>query len=422
MDQRLVETLRSKIPKSPLTYFFVCVFGIGSWIAINGIWAEISILVITTPECAKLPSQLVVIVQVANIGPLLYTAVKYLLHRCKNQEYLFKLEIVTISILILIGTLASVLLSIFWNVTVPIEDNMYSISLYLLAFFLALVDCTSSVVFIPFMKHFSSEYLSALYIGEGLSGLLPSLFALTQGSVDNNITCNGSYPGHEMLGIRFSPNVFFIFLGGMMLVCGIAFLSIITLPAVRKQRVSSGATSINSRTQEIKGKHEDILDSGDTGQQDTGGDQSRETLLSSDAEIKFSFTNMRAIIWSNASLFLCLLSLSFLTNGALSAVSPFAFLPYGNSVYHIAVNLALLANPLMSFFFAIVRTRSKVITAVMTVLTLVMGIYVIVMAQSPAPVYQSHLFARIFVVSKLHVHTSCSKTLFPIRTYGANFT
>lgn len=382
---QMLEVLKRKIPKSPLTYFLFCVFGIGSWIAINGIWAEISILVITTPECEKLPAQLVIIIQVANVGPLIYTVMKYLLSHFNKQHHFLKLEIVTTTILILIGIFACVLLSFFWNVTLVSGDNAYSVCLYLLAFLLALVDCTSSVVFIPFMKHFSSEYLSALYIGEGLSGLLPSLFALTQGSVDNNIQCIGNYTGRHTLGIRFSPNVYFIFLGGMMLISGISFLSINTLSAVKKQRInySKLSTSINNQDK--------------TNVTDTSGKQDNQQC--SQTTVQFSLAIVCNIIWSNIALFACLLSLNFLTNGALSAVSSYAFLPYGNDVYHITINLALLMNPLMSFLFLMVSSKSKVITVVTTTLVIIMGIYVIVMAQCPVPAFQTHTFAKIVMVS-----------------------
>ena len=49
-------------------------------------------------------------------------------------------------------------------------------------FFLALVDCTSSVTFLPFMSRLPTYYLTTFFVGEGLSGLLPALVALAQGS------------------------------------------------------------------------------------------------------------------------------------------------------------------------------------------------------------------------------------------------
>ena len=225
---------KPKLPKSPLTYFLFCVFGIGSWIALNGVWSEITVLTLTLPECYKLAAILVVAIQVANVGPLAYTITKYLFQRFGLTSKQIHLERVTVSLIVTIGVAACVLLAIFWDGTASLHGEVHSVSMVVLTFFLALVDCTSSVVFIPFMKHFPEEYISALYIGEGLSGVLPSAVALSQGFVNNSIGCQGYYPGYRALGIHFSPHVFFIFLAIMMLICGLAFVAINVLPPVRK--------------------------------------------------------------------------------------------------------------------------------------------------------------------------------------------
>ena len=65
----------------------------------------------------------------------------------------------------------------------------HSTSLFVLVFFLSLVDCTSSVLFLPFMAIFRDIYLNSYLIGEGLSGFIPSVVAIAQG---NKII--GDYP------------------------------------------------------------------------------------------------------------------------------------------------------------------------------------------------------------------------------------
>ena len=383
----MLKRLMRKRPESLLTYGLVCLFGIGSWIAINGIWAEISILVNCSPEGYKLPAVLVVMIQIANVGPLSYTIVKYLFYRCKLQTYQIHLEIGTIFILIVIGISACVLLSFFWNWT-----YFHGLPLFTIVFFLALVDCTSSVVFIPFMKHFPPVYLSALYIGEGFSGLLPSLFALVQGSIRDNVTCTGNVSLHESLGIRFGPNIFFLFLGGMMLLCGLSFVGIITIPAVRKYMVKYPHIPNQHSQVGIRGKED-----GDQGGINNKEGAQDRLLVSKIAH--FSVMNICRLIWSNADLYICLSVLSFLNNGALSAVSSFTFLPYGNNVYHITINLALLANPLMSLVFILLPSKSRVVTVVTTVITCVLGIYILVMTQHPVPSFQAHTFEEILIVS-----------------------
>lgn len=51
-------------------------FGISSWVEINGLWVETPILVQTLPEAWNLASYIVVITQLANIGPIIYSLLK----------------------------------------------------------------------------------------------------------------------------------------------------------------------------------------------------------------------------------------------------------------------------------------------------------------------------------------------------------
>ena len=58
---------------SVITYVLVVIFGTGSWIAVNGLWVELPIIVQEIPESWSLPSYLTVIIQLANIAPLAFT-------------------------------------------------------------------------------------------------------------------------------------------------------------------------------------------------------------------------------------------------------------------------------------------------------------------------------------------------------------
>ena len=83
--------------------------------------------------------------------------------------------------LLLIGTASSFLLSAYWGETTSIGGVDHSTALFVLVFFLSLVDCTSSVLFLPFMAIFRDIYLNSYLIGEGLSGFIPSVVAIAQG-------------------------------------------------------------------------------------------------------------------------------------------------------------------------------------------------------------------------------------------------
>ena len=71
-------------PSVLLTFSLFSVFGVGSWLAVNGIWGEMPVLVASLPECYDLPAVLSVVTQLANLGPVLYVCVKFTLASCSS--------------------------------------------------------------------------------------------------------------------------------------------------------------------------------------------------------------------------------------------------------------------------------------------------------------------------------------------------
>ncbi|KAG3263010.1 solute carrier family 52 member 3 [Ictidomys tridecemlineatus] len=158
-----------------LTHLLVCVFGMGSWVAINGLWVELPLLVTELPEGWYLPSYLTVVIQLANVGPLLVTLLHHFRPGCL-------LEVPVVFAVLVVGTIACVLFAFLWNMTSWVLGGQHSVAFIVLTFLLALVDCTSSVTFLPFMSRLPTHYLTTFFVGEGFSGLLPALVALAQGS------------------------------------------------------------------------------------------------------------------------------------------------------------------------------------------------------------------------------------------------
>ena len=157
-------------------------FGISSWISINGLWVELPLLVERLPEKWTLASYLSIIVQLANIGPITIGLTRLACHGKVPMTWI-------IIFLLGIGTISSLLLVPFWNRTAFIGSNEHSMALFILVFFLSLVDCTSSVLFLPFMGVFKDIYLNSYLVGEGMSGFVPSIAALVQG-VGGNPYCD----------------------------------------------------------------------------------------------------------------------------------------------------------------------------------------------------------------------------------------
>lgn len=156
-----------------LVHLLVILFGMSSWIAINGLWVQTPLLVDRLPESWDLPFYIVVITQLANIGPITYSFLK--------RYPIRYLEIRSIHCIMASGTMACLLLAMFWHVTAPIGHSEKSIVFLIMTGILSIVDCTSSVLFLPFIANYRRQYLSSLLIGEGLSGVVPSFAALVQG-------------------------------------------------------------------------------------------------------------------------------------------------------------------------------------------------------------------------------------------------
>ncbi|XP_077623149.1 solute carrier family 52, riboflavin transporter, member 3 isoform X4 [Crocuta crocuta] len=255
-----------------LTHLLVCTFGLGSWVAINGLWVELPLLVTELPEGWYLPSYLTVVIQLANIGPLLVTLLHHFQPGCL-------LEVPIIFTVLGVGTVACTLFAFLWNVTSWVLDGHHSVAFMVLTFFLALVDCTSSVTFLPFMSRLPAHYLTTFFVGEGLSGLLPALVALVQGSgltTCVNVTepsdttpsaqttrsivfpqaSNSTFvpdlpgPAHSAVHLesrnlpaRFSPLVFFLLLSFMMACCLVAFFLLQRQPRPRESSIEDLLTS-----------------------------------------------------------------------------------------------------------------------------------------------------------------------------------
>ena len=54
-------------------HILVLFFGAGAWVAVNGIWVELPIIVDQSPERWELASYLTLITQAGNIGPIAIT-------------------------------------------------------------------------------------------------------------------------------------------------------------------------------------------------------------------------------------------------------------------------------------------------------------------------------------------------------------
>lgn len=372
---------------SLLTHALACLFGMGSWVAINGMWVELPLVVPEIPEGWYLPSYLTVLIQMANIGPLFIT----LMHRFRPGTLDERPVVYSI---VVMGVIATFLMAFFWKHTMTVGGSLHSVPLLGLSFLLSVVDCTSSVTFLPFMMRLHPQYLTTYFAGEGLSGLVPAVVALIQGvgvvhcenvTLSSNTTAiNSTTAGSgELQAVyqpaKFSAQIFFLFLSAMMVVCLIAFILLNCHPAVARERKTNlyydsdlvqekreQGLSLHTHSPEQK----PMISRHETARWEPRSSFGRGTY--SNFEVVFIFV---VLAWVNA-----------LTNAVLPSVQSYSCLPYGNQAYHLAATMAAVANPVACFIAMFVPQRSLIFMGVLTLFGTGIGAYIMAMAaMSPCP-------------------------------------
>ncbi|KAI3358804.1 hypothetical protein L3Q82_015200 [Scortum barcoo] len=379
---------------SLLTHVLACLFGMGSWVSINGLWVELPLIVPQIPEGWYLPSYLSIIIQMANVGPLFVT----LMHRFRPGALN---ETAVIYVIICLGTVATFLLGFFWKETVVVAGAPHSVALLVLTFFLATVDCTSSVTFLPFTMRLKPQYLTTYYIGEGVSGLLPALVALVQGvgvvhcinsTQSSNHTLNTSSSAltfdlqAQYQPANFSAEVFFFFLTAMMLVCLAAFLLLNYHPSVAREPPSGRYTNgVKEKSHKNRkwAEQKPMMD----------------PYKAANPRPRSSFGAGTYSWMQVVYIFVILAWVNALTNVVLPSVQSYSCMPYGNNAYHLSATMAAVSNPLACFIAMFLPIRSLLLMGALTVMGSGIGAYIMAMAVlSPCPLLVNETSGGVIIV------------------------
>ncbi|XP_046823301.1 solute carrier family 52, riboflavin transporter, member 3-A-like [Vespa crabro] len=351
-----------------LVDILVLFFGIGAWIGINGIYVQLPLLINNAPEGWNLPAHMVMLVQFANLGPILYTL--YIKYTAWAYDKLI------IYGMLIAAVLSTFILAFLYNKTSVIFGNMHSTSLLSLMFVTAIVGCTSSVLFMPYMRNYREIYLVSYLVGEGLSGFIPSIVALIQGVGGNpgckNVTKAGSsdlkfepfYPDP-----RFSTQTFFIFICALLFLSFFSFLGLNKLPVAIGERVKL-PSSMETLPTDTKAPPSYKTNSGWT--------MSKRTY--------YYLLSMMALV-------------CFLGHGTLPSIQSYSCLPYGNVGYHLTITLSSMAGPLaMCLGFIIKSPKISLLSGLMG-LVIILSCFVLFLAvKSPNPPLQHTWMGEMLVV------------------------
>ncbi|XP_069700255.1 solute carrier family 52, riboflavin transporter, member 3-A isoform X2 [Periplaneta americana] len=389
-------------------------FGISAWISINGMFMQLPLMVQTQPEGWNLPSYLSVIIQIANVGPVLYSISQKLFPgRIKDCWIIY--------VILSFGTIALLLMGFFYHKTTDIGGSEHSTALFILSFFGALVGCTSSVLFMPFMSNFREIYLISYFVGEGLSGFLPSVVGLIQG-VGGNPVCvpsadNSSVVVPYTAPPRFSTQAFFFFLFAMMTLSTVSFFLLNNLRLCESERTDSQPRSRAPSTKysqtlgdgspranrtpdfnpiftvredvEALMKEQDICKTHHHKCNNTAEHTSAKSDVTSSPPKTQSLSDTKPKSLSNSVYIYFLVTASWVCmfgNGIFPSIQSYSCLPYGNVAYHLSVALGSMANPMACFLaFFYPYSSVKTISTLASLSTIITGYIMATALLSPVP-------------------------------------
>lgn len=366
--------------RSLLVDLLAILFGVGAWVGVNSNFVQLPLLVVNAPEGWNLPSYLVVITQLGNLGPLIYTGLQKV--RAFKDSYM-------IYAVLVVGTVGAICMAFLYEVTAHVFGAERSVAMFVCVFALALVGCTSSVLFMPYMGRFRTIYLITYLIGEGLSGFLPSIVALIQG-VGGNAECipnNSTDPNApDFISYtpppRFGSMEYFIFVFVILIISTIAFTILDNHPRCRKEYAAVVINHGNDYTYE-------------TGQVSSSSASSNEKSSAAKSEQSKILSNR------NYTYLMILLGvLCMFGNGIFPSVQSYSCLPYGNVAYHLTVTLSTMANPAACFLAVFLpHTSIRAITSI-SLLSAVFAAYTLMTAfMSPAPPLVGQTIGDVLVIT-----------------------
>lgn len=410
-----------------IVHLLVILFGVSTWIGVNGIFIELPLLVGIAPEGWNLPAYIVIVSQSANIGPMIY-ALLHKSHKCQVNESS------CILCLLCSQVLAMGLLIFFYDRTIIIGGEKHSLILLVSVFFSALVGCFSSVLFMPYLRDFDDVYIVSYFVGEGLSGVLPSIVALIQG-VGEHAACNISLTNTTKMislnasDLKFPGQYYFLFLTLVLVLSLIAFIILRYSPFVQINKSLRNTNFLTQTEVDYKRNESDVtvnvyhIDNVD------------RTSVRKENEMENGSSFIKAnspFLFRKIYLYILIGVCCFFSNGFLPSIQSYSCLPYGHLAYQLSIVCAQFVNPLACFLTIWIMVSDIKIINCLCLVCFIAGCYVICVALlSPTPPLQKSTigvglivlswiilmgiisYLKLVIVSLLK-RTSSSKALFNI--------
>uniref|UniRef100_A0A0M3HFG5 Riboflavin transporter n=1 Tax=Ascaris lumbricoides TaxID=6252 RepID=A0A0M3HFG5_ASCLU len=278
-------------------------------------------------------------------------------------------------------------MAFFWHVTVFIFNQQRSIALIILLFGMALVNSTSNVLFMPYMSTFHPSYLTAYFVGMGLSALFPSLVSIAQGSSDECVLVNDTMI-REKIAVRFGVREYNLVMLVWLLLATFSF-ALLHWSKIASDGIKSTHTSTQLPVDEAS-----PLNVARTGYDEKLIFQ-RYADMNAEEEKKLKVSK-----WRYAYLLLLMAIVNAQMNGIIPSIQSYAAIPYSQATYHLGLTLSNVAAPLACFLPLLVQPKGILAMSCFTVLSsLLTAVIVMLAAMSPAPFLHTSIYGKILAVS-----------------------
>jgi riboflavin transporter 2 len=311
-----------------LPHLLCAIVGISAWIEINGIFSELGLMK-GLPEGKAIASIIVVIVQIGNLVPLLFSLLP------KKPHLRWSMVIV-----LAIGVSSLVFLSILWDRTFNMFGSERSLMLYVGTFIAAGADCLSNIVFWPYVGQFPRSYITAMGTGESLSSAVSAIVATSQKA------------------IGFSPSVFFVVLTAIVLCCSTAY-------AVLETRFAEGLREEARQSAETLPKATNEMEESTIA-------ESNSMRVPEPAPWKADLPVLAVIA-----------GIAFVQNGLNPSLLPFACKGYKNA-HFISQNALFVASPIMSISASFFKPKKSMVPAI--AIWIATSVFIIVSAALSNPI------------------------------------
>ncbi|KAH7722034.1 hypothetical protein AAVH_10530 [Aphelenchoides avenae] len=304
------------------------------------------------------------------------------MHKCTNFNVP---QAPAIQVMLIFCTVCMFAMSFTWQITAPMFGDSHAVALIGLMLLVALVNSTSNVLFMPYMITFHPVYLTAYFVGMGLSSLIPSVVSLAQGTsryecVPSNVT--GSVNKVDVPA-RFEVREFFLIMAAWM--C----LTAITFPFLHWFR----------HLVDKEGHADSDVKPPVDESSPLNGPKSPVETQPSQEETESQDEPQGSGLMRYSILLACLSFVSAQMNSAIPSVQSFATLPYSQLTYHLALAIGNIASPIACFLPMWIQPRAMPVLVGLTGLTTVLcGIIIALALQSPYPILQESVWGAVISI------------------------